>query len=554
MAFGLMLVGGSAHAQRVLGSIEDATVVPRGSIRVSAGIAFSRADERFASGQPGAAARGEREPLGASFSFDTLGANAVEALSPVTQPLRSLSGQSALTLSLGALGVAMNRDVRTVPISIDAGLTSRLTIGVLVPYHFVRNDVAVLPGGGGNVGLNPAASSAAARTQNNAVVSEIHAASATLRARLASCEADPSGAGCTSLNANRQAALAFLTQADARVADLASVYGDATRAGSRFAPLVSSTLEQAIFARLDSMNASYRSFLGLPIDSLLISTRPVGARRLTLGDFNSILSDSAFGIIAAPMASVEHGHLGDIEVGAKFLLYDGVGARTSQRLARVRGVKARLSVGAAYRFANGMTAAANNFADLGTGDGTPDIEARGYLDVVVGNRLWWSAVVRYGLPRSDTATVRLPDSSGFSFPAVYRQQTVTLTPGRYLEAEWSPRLVLNDFFAVAGYYRYRRVDKDQYSGVFTVTDVNGNTRTLDASTLGTFIDTEEHRAGFALSYSTIAGYAARRSGVPLELTLLLTRVVTGAGVPADTRAGLTVRWYHKVFGPNNLRR
>ncbi|MEW5917104.1 MAG: hypothetical protein AB1762_11895 [Gemmatimonadota bacterium] len=554
LTVGVVLFAPFAHAgaQRVLGSIEDATVVPRGSIRVSAGITFSRATERFASGHPAGLARGEREPIG--FVFDSLGDGAVERLVPLTRPLRSLSGQPALALSLGALNVAMERDVRTIPLSIDVGLTSRLTVGVHVPYHFVRNDVAVIPGGGGNLGINPALSVAVARATNGAVISQINAASARLRARLTACETDPSGAGCAELNANRTQALAFLTQADAGAADLLLVYGDATRAGSPFAPRAGSALESAIFARLASFNGSYQTFLALPQDSNLVRARPVGAARLTLNDVNAILTDSAAGIVAEPLASVEHGHVGDVEVAAKLLLFDSFSGSTIRRLTHEGGMRARLSVGAAYRFANGMKAAPGNFADLGTGDGTPDIELRGYFDLVFGKRFWWSSVVRYGMPREDTATVRIADSTSFGFPAAYREHTVTLARGTYLEAEWSPRLVLNDFFAVAGYYSYRRSDEDSYRGSFSVTDLSGNTRTLDAASLGAFSDLEEQRAGFALSYSTLAGYAARRSGAPIEVTLMLSRVIGGAGVPADTRAGFTLRWYHRTFGANGLRR
>ncbi len=544
----------AAHSQRVLGSLDDATVVPRGSIRVSVGVSFTRAEDRFASGHPGGAARGEKEPFGSSYSFDTLGTVAIERLAPLTQPLRSLSGQQALNLSLGALDVAMNRDVRTIPVSIEAGLTSRLSVGVLVPYHFVYNDVAVLPGAGGNVGMNPAATFVAARTQNGAVVSQIMGASARLRALLMSCQADPSGAGCGPINANRQQALLLVAQSDAAAADIVTVYGDATRVGSPFAPIVGSALEQTIFARLRGFNASYQTFLGLPMDSVLIAARPVGATRLTNEDVNTIMVDPAIGILAQPLANVEHGHLGDIEVSAKLLLFDSFQGSTLRRLAPTSGIKARLSVGGAYRFATGIRAAPDNFADLGTGDGTPDIEARGYLDVIMGSRFWWSTVVRYGMPRADTATVRIADSTAFSFPAAYREQNATLTRGTYLEAEWSPRLVLNDFFALAGYYRYRRSEKDEYTGTFSVTDLTGTTRTLDAAAFGAFTDTQEHRAGIALSYSTIADYAARRARLPLELTLLLSRVVRGAGVPSDTQAALSVRWYHKVFGTNSLRR
>ena len=542
-----------ARAQRVLTSLDDATVVPRGSVRVGFGLSFSRADKRFASGRPGGAARGERESLGGDFPLDSLAPGAGETIGLLAPTLRALSGQTALSLSLGALGIGINRDVRTIPFTLDVGLTSRLTVGVLVPYVLVRNDVAVIPGAGGNLGLNPAASLTAARTRNGTVLTQMNAAATRLRNQLAACESDPSGAGCGVINANRQAALAFLTQVDAATADLATVYGTATAAGARFAPVVGSSLEQSIFARLSAFNVVYQNFLSLPAESLLVTARPVGATRLTLNDVGAILSDSSLGLGAAQIGSTEHGHVGDIEVGGKVLLYDGFAASTTRRLARNSGVKLRLAVGAAYRFATGTTAAPSNFTDIGTGDGIADIEARGYFDLIVGNTFWQSLVVRYGLPLSDTVTLRIPDPSAPFLPAAFREQVVFREPGQYIEAEWNPRLVLNDFFAVAGQYRYRYKDVDSFTGTFNVTDASGNPITLDATTLGPFSDAEEHRAGIALSYSTVAAYA-RRSGAPLEMTLLVTRVVRGAGVPATNTVALTARWYTKIFGPNNLRR
>ena len=542
-----------ARAQRVLTSLDDATVVPRGSVRVGFGVSFSRADKRFASGRPGGAARGERESLGGDFPLDSLAPGAGETIGVLTPTLRSLSGQTALSLSLGALGIGINRDVRTIPFTLDVGLTSRVTVGVLVPYVLVRNDVAVIPGAAGNLGLNPAGSVTAARTRNGTVLAQMNAAATRLRTQLAACESDPSGAGCGVINANRQAALAFLTQVDAAAMDLATVYGTATAAGARFAPIVGSSLEQSIFARLSAFNVVYQNFLSLPAESLLVTARPVGATRLTLNDVGTILSDSTFGVAAGPIASTEHGHVGDIEVGGKLLLYDGFAASTARRLAQNSGVKLRLAVGAAYRFATGTTATPSNFTDIGTGDGTADIEARGYLDLVIGNHFWQSAVVRYGVPMSDTVTMRIPDPANPLFPEAFRERVVDRKPGKYMEAEWNPRLVLNDFFAVAGQYRYRHKDVDSFTGTFNVTDASGNPITLDAAALGPFSDAEEHRAGLALSYSTVAAYA-RRSGAPLELTLLVTRVVRGAGVPATNTVALSARWYTKIFGPNNLRR
>lgn len=549
-----VIPGSVLRGQRVLGALEDATVAPRGTFRVSAGISFSRADDRFAPGYPGRTARGEREALGAGLTFDALDASVFDALTPLNAPLRSLSGQTAVDASLGALVVTMQQDVRTIPFRVDAGLTSRISVGALLPFVFVRNDVVAQPLGGGNVGLNPALSLAVARNTNGAVLSQLTAANSRLRGLLTACAADPTAPGCAPINANRPAAETFLSQSEAAASDIKKVYGDASAAGSRFAPIAGSALEAAIFARLTAFNTLFQSFFALPVDSVLVAARPVGAPRLSLGDLNTLLSDPALGISAAPLESVEHGHLGDIELGIKVLLFDGFGTRPTLRLSQKPGVRARLAVGAAYRMANGMLAAPNNFVDLGTGDGAPDFEGRGYFDLILGSRFWWSAVVRVGIPREAEMLARVAPPESTAFPPASREQLVTFTPGKYLEAEWSPRLVLNDFFGLAGHYRYRRADPTEYRGSFSSTDESGNPVVLDAATLGAFSGSEEHRAGVALTYSTLAAYAERRSGLPLELTLTYSKVIRGANIPDASIATITARWYHKVFGTNQLRR
>ena len=102
LVLALLIPLSTLQPQRVLGALDDATVVPRGSLRVGVGISLSRAEDRFSSGAVGSSPRGTKEPLGAALSFDSLGPSAIEALTAVAAPLRSLSGQSALGLSLGA--------------------------------------------------------------------------------------------------------------------------------------------------------------------------------------------------------------------------------------------------------------------------------------------------------------------------------------------------------------------------------------------------------------------------------------------------------------------
>ena len=99
----------AAHAQRVLGTGDDALVLPRGAFRVRVVQNFTDFNERYGFNTPGRR-NGSLEPLGVDFNLDTVGLVQFPALRPVQDGLRSLTGMNSFNVSLGA--TRLRADVR----------------------------------------------------------------------------------------------------------------------------------------------------------------------------------------------------------------------------------------------------------------------------------------------------------------------------------------------------------------------------------------------------------------------------------------------------------
>jgi hypothetical protein len=440
---------------------------------------------------------------------------------------------------------------------LEYGLTSRVGVHVLVPY--IKNHVHVSPSpnaagaaSGATLGLNPSRAFAGARQQNDAVVSSLGAAATMLTSELARCLGlmEPS---CTAINANRQGATDLVARSG-QVADaVAAVFGTATVTGNAFAPLAGSALQQAVNATLSQVSDDFAAFLGPPQAGAWIGQRPVAAPLLAAADLDALLGTPALGIAARPLSDLEHSHVGDIEVGAKFLLLDTFGsgavAATPPRAGALR-----LAVAGVYRLPTGQLDLPDDFTDVGTGDRQADLELRGFLDLSLGSRLWTSAVARYGVQRPDRLVRRIPDRVGDPFPEAVREQTVSRDLGDFVEMEIAPRFVPNDAFAFSALYRYRTKGADRYTGTFDVTSVDGTPLSLDASVLGTGTEQTQQLLGLAVTFSTVRGYALRESRWPLEVSLVYTAVTGGrGGIPARSTTGVAIRLYRPTVGSDPLR-
>jgi hypothetical protein len=516
-------------------------------LRLGVETAWSQANERYR------AAGGGRESLGRALTRDSLGPDVIESVRAIEDPLRTLSGLAAPPLSLGAVGVALETTAYVTPITLEYGLTDRFALGAVVPYIKNRVEVFAAPNPGGltgTLGVNPALSLEVARTRNGQVVTELQAAATMLQNELARClnSADPS---CAAINADRQAAGALVSTANVTASAVASVFGTATAAGAPFAPLDRSALHLAIDTRLASLNTQFRGFLGGSPTGDWIAARPVPAAPLGLTEFQRVLSDTAFGIAARTLTDVEHSHLGDVEVGGKLLLVDTYGHRLGRDVPP--GPGARLAVAGVVRLPTAQRDSPDDFADIGTGDRTLDVEVRGMLDLFAGPALWASAVVRYALQRPDRLTARVVDRPGDPFPALFRRFEVERDLGDVLEVEVAPRLAPNDALAFSAAYRLRVKGADRYRGRFEAVGLDAVPITLDAATLGRDTGQREHRLGLAVTYSTVRAYGERQARWPLDVALIHSRVLGGQGVPDERATAIGIRVYRRLAGPNPMR-
>lgn len=546
----LLVLPGGAEAQRVLGPSDDATVLPRGVLRIGVQPTWGRANERFGNGLNGTS-EGATERLGVDYDMDSLGSARFEPLRPLTAALQTLTGKTDVANSLGRLRVDFDASAVTTPLSLEYGVTRRIMLGVMVPYVKTRNEVSLIPNPGrneGTMGINPALSSSGARAQNLAVFTQLSEAVTRLQGQLASCTGS-TAPECAAINADRARATQLAANGAAVASAIGSVYGTRTGEGARFAPVEGSALHNDVGTRLAGLSADFAALLGAPTGRAnWVDTRPIGAPLMGLNDLYRILSDSAFGIAAVPLETVERSHIGDVEVGAKILLYDGLGARPPQRV-DFRGFKFRLAVGGVYRRGTAQYQSPDDFADLGTGDAQDDIEGRVYADLLFGRRFWASVVGRYGVQQADEQFLRITDAPNDPFAPLYRRQAVRRDLGDYFVGEFSPRVGITDALMVSATWSYYRKGEDSYTGSFPVTNLAGESVTLDASALNRGTARTEQRLVAGFTYSTMAAWYRGRSALPLEVSYLVGQSLRGTGnTPKTFTQAIGLRLYARLFG------
>ena len=521
-----------ASAQAIPGLLDDASVLRRGAARIDASFRTARADERYGLNTPGRRAD-SLEPLAADFNIPDLGSAQLPGLSAAELRIRELSGLSGFVLSLGRPAISSSVSSTTLPLRIDVGVTSRLMLGVMVPYVRTRNSVRTgfnPSGTEGNAGINPGLIAGQARTRNTRFRDEVTSASAALRGALDFCAANPGAPDCAELEANRAEAEALITESRIFRDRVESIYGsDTATRPALFVPRVGSEAQVAIEQRAATMNALYRSLLGLePGAGDPIAARPFPAQTPIAAGQASVLftdPDQRLGLALRPPRTVERSNVGDIEIGATFRLLDSFAPSGGA------GVPMRAAVGATFRLATGQEDDPNDLFDVPTGDGQNDVELRGALDIGVLRRLVTSMRGRYTVQLADRAIVRITDDPSDVFPAAYRRQEVERDLGDIVEIDVLPRFALGEYFALVGQYAFRRRAEDSYSGRYTIPDATtgiGDIE-LDAATLARETRATEHRAGFGFTFALHPAVAAGRLRRPIEVSYLHSRTIGGSG-------------------------
>jgi hypothetical protein len=538
-----------ASAQRVLGVGDDALVLPRGVFRFRTLGQWTTFNERYGFDTPGRP-NGSLEPLGIDFTLDTIGVKQFPNLASLQAGIQTLTGNPNWYATLGNTQVNLRDRVTAYPFVFEAGVTKRLSFGIQVPYISTTANASLnvnTAGINGNLGFNPALASAAAAAQNSAMLSQFTADSTALKNALDNCAANPAAPGCPQLNAQRATATGLITNATAFARGVNSIFST-----SPFVPIVGTDAQLTLEARVAAFKAAYANFAPFGVPAMTTSGPFASQNRLTVADAQLILTDPRFGIVADPLAPVSRSHIGDIDIGAKFSVYDSFDGSTEARM-HPQGLNFRTAVGGMFRVPTGQAESPNNFIDLGTGRGVAALEGRWFGDVLVGGHFWQSFVVRYNKPFADKQEMRIIDLPNLELAPVYRRQTVDRHLGALLEFETTPRIVLNNFFAISGQYVYRHKNQDHYKGTFTLDPaVTGLTAplTIDASTLDLETEATEHRLGGGVSFSNIASFEEGNAKIPFEVTYLHWQTTKGSGgnQPKFFTDQVQLRLYARIFG------
>lgn len=536
------IVPGVAAAQAGLTHTQDAIPVPRGMVRLGAVPSWLRYDSRFDGS-------GGTESLGSVLTSDALGVTEIPALGRLESALRALTGDDALRLSLGRSIATSSVRVVTTPISLEYGVTRRLSIGVTVPIvQRERELILDLETRGpltqGNVGPVGSAVRSAMHARAAQLASAIESAAAQLSQRIATCTQQPATAGCGAIVADPSGAAATHTRALQVASAVRYVYGTSSDApGLGLVPHV--RLGAAIDAELRRLNDDFARYLGAaPIGD---PAPPQGALGLaTAENLRELGRRGLAGIGPDSLGRISTVAVGDVEIGARFLLWDSRPFPVARDTATVPGMRLRVMLGALARLGTGQPPNDDELFSVGAGDGQTDAEMSVAIDADGPGRLGATVLARYTAQFGEVAASRLPDARG-SLTPFGSSADGTRTPGHITSLEVSPRYRLGHSLAVSAHYGLLARGDDRYT--FPVQGAAAGP--LDPVTLPASAAAggyREQRAGFGVTYSTAAAWERGVIRVPIlvSYTHLETFSGSSAMVPRASRDQIQVRLYYRL--------
>jgi hypothetical protein len=537
--FAIVLFAESAHAQAGLTRTNDAAPVPRGVARLRVIPSWTRFDSRFT----GLSGEGTSTvPLAAVLAADSLGVAQIPGLGPSEAALRTLTGDPAFRLSLGrSISTATTRIVTTA-VAAEYGLTRRLTLGAVLPIVQTRTELFVAlnqdDATRANIGPNPARVIAAERARALLLQTQLASVRGTLQSRLTACDANPaSDPSCPAILANRADVLSLIGETSAFGSALGVLFGASGSASPEpFAPLSGTTAATATGTHLTTLTSRLRGYVGSTADEIT-ETVPLAPGPAGFGDLRELLLAGEFGLAPDSLGTVYRFNVGDIEVGARFLLLER-GAWTLSPGAQGPWLRTRLSLLGVVRLGTGtptLERLPHRYLEYGTGDGQTDLEAGALLDVGLGSRFVMLAAARYTTQLGTVDAGRLPDENGVINPFTPLPGG-TRRLGDILVGELTPRILLGRYFGADAHYAVIVRGDDEYSAAA------GGSPPLRR---GGFT---EQRVGAGISYSTLRGAGTRAPKVPLEVSIAHIETVAGTSalVPRASRDQIELRLYYRV--------
>ncbi|HEY7395240.1 MAG TPA: hypothetical protein VH559_10380 [Gemmatimonadaceae bacterium] len=508
-------------AQSTTTLLPDATVPSMGAGRIRMLMSFTRWDDYLGDG-------GTRN-IGSLLATDSLGVTQVPRLFTNEADIRAASGLPNFRLTAGNIVSTANSRIMTMPLILEFGVLSHLTIGVVVPLVETRTTVFAQLNpklGFANVGPNPAQFAGDAVTTNADLVQSLRDARTMLQTRLQDCITTPTGAGCTTLLAQQSAIQTLLQNSDALATAVETLYGTDRTAhpGQPFVPLDSSQAQIAVVARINGVASQYRTFL----DSEVVRGGAVGAAG---PGANRDLQTLLRAVGRDSLQSTDRASIGDVSVGLTWQVFNTYPAFTDTMGG---GFRARLAVNGTYRFGTGQPANRNRMFDVATGYGQNGIEGNAAADVWFGNHLAATALASYTIQLGSINVNRVPSAGNIIFP-LGPPLGGTYSAGNVIQASIIPRLRLAGRLALTGQFSYVSVGADKYAlapllnpdGTPFVGDVEGPPVAPFGATATTY-----QQVGFGFTYGTASGRDRGPGGIPVEVSYNHLETLSATGNPA----------------------
>ena len=529
-----------AGAQVTLSHTEDAAPIPRGMLRIRVSNAWTRYDQRFCDA-------GRICELGAEFATPALGAAQLPRLTPLEMGLQTLTSNSAVRLTLGRLDVRSAARIVTTPIAVEYGVSRRLSLGIMVPVVQTRRvivlDVNQNAAAPANVDLVRRALRRNAASANAAVAANFQRAADSLGALIARCASNPAGPNCAAVTANGADAAAAQAQALA-FANAARAFG-IDSASVQLAPRKSSLLADSIEVNRARLNARLQQYLGAGAGSptSLFLSADSAFSYIDLQGRNGVggLLRSGLGGGFDSLATTDRLGIGDIEIGAQFLVFD----RFQRDSLPVRGVQTRLAVGASVRLATSRADTATNLADIGLGNGA-GVELRSAFDLIRG-RAGGTIAGRYvkSFARPVSAALFGDPEAPFPYPVLGQRQRQA---GDVLALDVTPRYLLTETLALDGHYGVEHAGAATFSDGGIFADPLCPSCAAPTSSVSTAARTAQ-RLGLGLRYSTVDAFARGSAPYPVEISFTHLETVSGSpGVLKVSRDQIQMRLFFRLFG------
>jgi hypothetical protein len=502
-------------AQSTTSLLSDATVLPRRAVDFRLLTSWTRYDQLIGVGAA--------HNIAASLNTDSLGSTLVPQFAVAENAIRSAAGLPNFRLTAGNLVAIADSRIVTAPLIAQYGLTSRLTVGVVIPLVETRTTLFAQlnpRSGAANVGPNPALANADQLARNAALVTAFRTAATSLQQKLTQCQTTPTGTGCETLLAQQSAAQNLIQTTTTFTGAVETLYGTgATHPGQAFIPIAASPAQVAINTQIQNLITQYQGFLGSTISGSVVAAGGPGARAA----FQDLLARMG----RDSLQSTDRSSIGDISLGATYQLANTFGDTSA---ASAGGVRYRFAVNGTVRIGTGQPASRQRLLDIGTGYGQPGAEVGAAADVQFGRRYSATATGSYTAQLGTIAVSRLANPGNALLPLDVSPLNLggTYSAGNVMALSIVPRIRIAGYFAFTGQYSLVRTGADQYS--LSGSPPGTSTTQTSLAALGVSSATAQ-QLGFGVAYSTIVGPERGPGRLPFEASFSHLETISASGGP-----------------------